>query len=55
MNQVLQEAAQGTSYGWLVGISTAFFLAVFAAMLVWVMSRRKADMDEAANIPFEED
>jgi cytochrome c oxidase cbb3-type subunit 4 len=38
------------------GISTAFLLVVFIALVVWAYSKKqKKSFDEAANLPFEDD
>jgi cytochrome c oxidase cbb3-type subunit 4 len=38
------------------GISTAFLLAAFIALVVWAYSKkRKQSFDEAANLPFADD
>jgi len=52
---MLQELAARTgAAGWAIG-SMVFFLAVFAAVLVWVVLRRPEEMEARARMPLGEE
>lgn len=55
MNPLFAEAAETVQGAWVMGVMTAFFLIFFVAWTVWAYSpKRKAEMDEAARMPFDE-
>ncbi|MEQ8289082.1 MAG: cbb3-type cytochrome c oxidase subunit 3 [Gammaproteobacteria bacterium] len=41
--------------GTILSIWTVAVFIVFIAIVIWVMSKKKEDFDEQANIPFNED
>lgn len=54
MNQVLHEGAAMAQMGWLLGITTAFFLVVMAGWTVWAFAPgRKESFDRAARLPLD--
>lgn len=56
MNQVIRDAAQQTSHTWIVGVMTIVFMAFFIGTLFWLFSsRNQAALDEAAQLPFDND
>ncbi len=51
---MLQElAARSGTAAWAIG-SMLFFLAVFVAVVAWVITRRREEMDARARMPLEE-
>ena len=53
MNPVLELAAESVSFGWVLGITTVFFLVCFLGWVWWAYRpKHKAMMDEAALLPF---
>ena len=53
MNTLTRAAAETVQGGWVLGVTTALFLAFFVAWTVWAYSpKRKAQLDEAARLPF---
>lgn len=53
MNPLLQDAAESVSMGWLLGLMTLFFLAIFLGW-TWYAYRPKhrALMEELGRMPF---
>lgn len=55
MNPLLREAAESVQYGWLLGLMTAAFLALFVGWVWWAYAPgRKAAMDDHARMPLDE-
>jgi cbb3-type cytochrome oxidase subunit 3 len=55
MNPLLREAAGSVRFGWLLGVTTVFFLVLFIAWIVWAYApRHKAAMDEFARLPLDD-
>jgi len=55
MNPLLREAAGAVSLGWLLGVMTVIFLAVFLGWIWYANSpRNRSLMDEAARMPFDD-
>lgn len=55
MNTVLMQAAETASMGWLLGLTTFLFMALFAGWVVWLWSPSQARaMDAASLLPLEE-
>jgi cbb3-type cytochrome oxidase subunit 3 len=55
MNPLLHEAAGSVRMGWLLGLMTVVFLALFIAWIAWAYApRRKAAMDEYARLPLDD-
>lgn len=54
MNPLLREAAGAVELGWLMGIMTAVFFAIFLAWTWYAFSpRNRHIMEEAARMPLE--
>jgi len=55
MNPLLREAAQSVRFGWLLGVTTAVFLALFILWIGWAYAPgRKAALDDCARMPLDE-
>lgn len=53
MNPLIEEARNVSQMGWLLGIMTVVFLAVFVGWFLWAYDPgRKKDMEAAARMPF---
>ncbi|MFT7520094.1 MAG: cbb3-type cytochrome oxidase subunit 3 [Kiritimatiellia bacterium] len=53
---VLEEGAHMAQHTWLSGLATMIFLTVFVAWTVWTWApSRRAQMDAAAQLPFDDD
>jgi cbb3-type cytochrome oxidase subunit 3 len=56
MNPVREAATQAATLGWLLGLTTASFIAVFVGWTLWAwLPSNRHRMDAAARIPFEGD
>jgi cbb3-type cytochrome oxidase subunit 3 len=56
MNPLFKEAAQYAELGWLMGVTTALFLACFIGWTWWAFSHRNRErMAAAAWLPLSED
>ncbi len=52
---VLKEGATMVQLGWTMGVMTVVFMGAMIGWIAWVWSpSRRAAMEEAANMPFEE-
>ena len=52
MNPLLEEAASAVEAGWILGVMTVVFLAIFLWWAWWAYSPRNKDlMDEASRMP----
>jgi len=55
MNPLLHEAANSVQMGWLLGLMTVVFLALFIGWIAWTYApRHKAAMDEYARLPLDD-
>ena len=55
MNPLFAEAANTVQGAWIMGVMTAVFLVFFIGWALWAYDpKRKAQMDEAAMMPFNE-
>lgn len=55
MNPVVQAAAESVQLGWLLGVMTVVFFAVFLAWTWWAYApSRREKMERYGRIPFEE-
>ena len=55
MNPLLREAAASVRHGWLLGVMTALFLALFIAWVAWAWAPgRKTAMEDYARMPLDE-
>ncbi len=53
MNPLVREAAEHLRLGWLMGITTAVFLAAFAGWIWWAWSgRNRQALEEASRLPW---
>lgn len=41
MNPVFRAAAESAQYGWVMGLTTVFFMAVFIGWTIWSLTNRK--------------
>lgn len=57
MSEVIKmAAAEGTDLGWLMGVMTVGFIAVFTGWGAWAwLPSRRAAMEAASNLPLEGD
>jgi cbb3-type cytochrome oxidase subunit 3 len=55
VNPLLREAAGSVQLGWLLGVMTVVFFAVFLAWIRWAWSpRNRRLMEDARHMPFNE-
>ena len=55
MNPLYDQAADTVGGVWVMGVLTAVFLAFFVGWTIWAYHpARKADMERAARMPFDE-
>jgi cbb3-type cytochrome oxidase subunit 3 len=55
MNSVLMQAADTASLGWILGVTTALFMVLFAGWVVWLWSPAQVGaMEDASRLPLEE-
>jgi len=55
MNPLLREAAGSVQLGWLMGVMTVLFLAVFIGWIVWAYApRHRAALEECARLPLDD-
>ena len=56
MNPLFAEAGRLAQHGWIMGVTTALFLACFVGWTWWAFSaRNRARMNAAALLPLSED
>jgi cbb3-type cytochrome oxidase subunit 3 len=54
VNQVLHEGVETARMGWLLGVTTLFFLTTMVGWIVWVWSPgQKVAMEAAGKLPFD--
>lgn len=56
LNPVFKAAAENTSLGWLMGLTTVLFMSAFLGWIAWVyLPSNRAGMEEASRMPLEDD
>lgn len=56
MNPIFKAAAAATTDGWLLGVMTLFFIAVFVGFFIWAYAPWRRDaMYAASMLPFDDD
>ena len=55
MNPVFKAAAESSEHGWLMGLMTLFFFAIYMAWVYWAWAPwNKKNMEDASLLPFED-
>ncbi len=56
MNHVLAQAGGLAQHGWIAGVVTVVFFALFVGLIWWTYARRNRErMEQAARLPLEDE